>query len=61
MLTRYTVRGTHKGEYAGVHPTDKQVSYTGMFVYRIEGGKIVERWANNDQLGLLKQIGAIPV
>ncbi len=60
VLTRYTVRGTHKGEYAGVPPTNKQVTYTGMWLYRIEGGKIVERWGNNDRLGLLQQIGAIP-
>ncbi len=60
VMTRYTLRGTHKGEYAGVPPTNKQVTYTGMWIYRIEGGKIVERWGNNDRLGLLQQIGAIP-
>ena len=60
VMTRYTLRGTHKGEYAGVPPTNKQVTYTGMWIYRIEGEKIVERWGNNDRLGLLQQIGAIP-
>ena len=60
VVTRYTTRGTHKGEYEGIAPTDKQVTFTGTFIYRIEGGKIVERWTNWDRAGFLEQIGAIP-
>ena len=60
VVTRYTLRGTHKGEFAGIAPTDKQVTFTGIWIYRIEGGKIVERWGNSDRAGLLEQIGAIP-
>ncbi len=56
VVTRYTIRGMHKGEYEGIAPTDKQVTFTGAFTYRIEGGKIVERWNNWDRAGLLEQI-----
>jgi predicted ester cyclase len=36
------------------------VEFTGISVYRIEGGKIAESWTVEDQLGLMRQIGAIP-
>ncbi len=59
VLTRYTIHGTHTVEYEGVPPTNKQATWTGMFLYRIQGGKIVERWGNWDKAGVLRQIGAI--
>jgi hypothetical protein len=31
-----------------------------MNIYRIVAGKIVERWAYEDGLGLLQQLGALP-
>lgn len=61
VLTRFTISGTHTTEYEGVPPTNKQATWTGMFLYRIVDGKIVERWANWDKAGLLEQIGALPV
>lgn len=60
VATRWTVRGTHQREIAGVRPTGRQVSVTGTSNYRIAGGMIVEEWADWDELGVLKQIGAIP-
>jgi predicted ester cyclase len=41
-------------------PTGKEVAFTGISFYRIEGGKIAESWNSEDQLGLMLQIGAIP-
>jgi steroid delta-isomerase-like uncharacterized protein len=60
VVIRWTIRGTHKGEYMGIAPTGKEVTVTGISVYRIERGKIVEDWSNNDMLGMLQQLGAIP-
>lgn len=60
VVTRCRFRGTHTGEYEGHAPTDKQVDITAIYIYRIEGGKIVERWMNWEKAGLLQQIGAIP-
>jgi predicted ester cyclase len=60
VVSRWTIRGTHKGEYMGIAPTGKQVTITGISIYRIEKGKIVEDWANSDMLGMLQQLGAIP-
>jgi steroid delta-isomerase-like uncharacterized protein len=56
----WTLRGTHRGELSGVAPTGKDVTVTGISVYRITDGKMVEIWVQSDTLGLLQQIGAIP-
>jgi steroid delta-isomerase-like uncharacterized protein len=59
VATRWTARGTHKGELFGIAPTGKQVTITGMTIDRFSGGKIVESWDNWDALGLMQQIGAV--
>ena len=60
VVVRRTFRGTHKGEFMGAAPTDNGVTFTGIFIHRLAGGKIEETWFNFDALGLLRQIGAIP-
>jgi steroid delta-isomerase-like uncharacterized protein len=60
VVTRWTARGTHRGELQGIAPTNKQVTITGITVHRIEGGKIVEEWDSGDNLGLMQQLGVIP-
>jgi hypothetical protein len=60
VATRWTGRGTHTGEIAGVAPTGKDTTVTGITISRLEGGKVVEDWTNWDTLGMLVQIGAVP-
>jgi len=60
VVARWRSRATHRGEYMGIPPTGKEVEFTGISVYRIEGGKIAESWNSEDQFGLMRQIGAIP-
>ena len=57
---RWTFRGTHTGELMGIPPTGKQITFTGISVDRIAGGRCVERRDSADMLGLLQQLGAIP-
>jgi steroid delta-isomerase-like uncharacterized protein len=59
VAARLTARGTHQGEFQGVSPTGKPISFTGMRVFRFINGKIAEEWANLDMLGLLQQIGVV--
>jgi predicted ester cyclase len=61
VLTRWTFRGKHTGETMGAAPTGKQVTVTGMNLFRLTGGKITEIWLNADDLGELQQLGIIPV
>ena len=56
----WTARGTHLGEFMGIAPTGKWIEVRGMYMYRLAGGKLVERAGARDMLGLLQQIGAIP-
>lgn len=60
VVVRGVVRGTHRGELMGVPPTGKQVTVTLIDINRIEGGKLVERWAEQDNLGMMQQLGVIP-
>ena len=52
--------GTHKGSQLGVAPSGKRVRIAGIVIVRIANGQIVEGWNSWDQLGLLRQIGALP-
>src|ERR671920_27443 len=58
VVARWRSRATHQGAYMGIAPTGKEVEFTGISFYRIEGGKIAQSWNIEDQLGLLRQIGA---
>jgi steroid delta-isomerase-like uncharacterized protein len=60
VAARWTARATHKGQYVGVPATGKEVEFTGISVYRIEGNRIAESWTVEDELGLMRQIGAVP-
>ncbi len=60
VVTRWTVRGTHRGDLQGAAPTGKQVVTPGISISRIVEGRIAEEWVHWDTLGLLQQIGAIP-
>ena len=59
VVTRLTVRGTHQGNLQGIAPTGKSIVITGIAIDRIASGKIVEGWANFDEVGLMRQIGVI--
>jgi steroid delta-isomerase-like uncharacterized protein len=60
VATRYTVRGTHQGEFMGVAATGKPVTWSALVIQRVVGGKVQESWLQWDQLGLLQQLGAVP-
>lgn len=60
VVTHWTAHGTHKGEFKGIHPTGKQFSITAIDIDRIVDGKVIECWTNMDELGLLRQLGALP-
>ena len=59
VVTRWTSRGTHRGDLNGIAPTGKAMETSGVTIERIEGGRIVEVWVAKDDLGLLQQLGAV--
>jgi steroid delta-isomerase-like uncharacterized protein len=60
VMVRVTGRGTHTGDLLGIPATGKVLEMTGIAIYRIAEGKIVERWAEHNLLGLLQQLGVVP-
>ena len=61
VVVRLTHSGTHQGTLLGLPPTGKRITNTSIHIFRLADGQIVEAWANRDDLGLMQQLGAIPV
>ena len=59
VVARWRSRATHRGDYMGIPASGKEVEFTGISFYRIEGGQIAESWSIEDQFGLMRQIGAV--
>jgi len=59
VITVVSVTATHDGEWLGQPPTGKTVSWRGVAVDRLAGGKIVERYAVIDLLGVARQLGIV--
>jgi steroid delta-isomerase-like uncharacterized protein len=57
---RVTMQGTHQGDLFGFPPTGKRMTIGGISISRFAGGKLVEHWGINDDLGMLQQLGIIP-
>lgn len=60
VAVRYTAHGTHEGEFLGLEPTGKRVSVSGVEMYRVEDGAIVETWTSYDAFGLFRKLDLIP-
>jgi steroid delta-isomerase-like uncharacterized protein len=60
VVVRWTNRGTHVGELAGMPPTGKSFTIAGVDIYRIEDDKLAEHWHVVDMLSLLTQLGFVP-
>ncbi len=60
VVTRFTGRGTHRGDMMGIPPTGKQVTVKGIAVHRIANGKVVENWVTMDMLSVMQQLGVVP-
>jgi len=56
VVVRWRAQATHTGVFLDIPPTGKAVSFTGMAIYRLSKGKIVERWVEVDLLGLTQQL-----
>jgi steroid delta-isomerase-like uncharacterized protein len=60
VATRWTGTGTNSGSFMGLPPSGKRTTVTGIDIYRIADGKVVEHWSEWDALGLMQQLGVIP-
>jgi predicted ester cyclase len=60
VVTRWSSAFTHTGNLFGVPATGKRVKQSGIMIYRIKEGKVVEQWAEANMFGLMQQLGAVP-
>jgi steroid delta-isomerase-like uncharacterized protein len=60
VVWRFSIHATHTGPFQGIPPTGTSVTITGMNIVRMADGLIVENWGQQDNLGLLQQLGVIP-
>src|SRR5215218_4397763 len=56
VVSHYTIRGTHQGDFRGMAPTGKEIDLKGVTTFRFSPeGKVVETWDSYDQLSLMRQ------
>ena len=60
VAIRYTLTGTHQGEYRGISPTNKKVTMSVIEIDRLAGDKFVEAWVRHDTLGFMQQLSLAP-
>ena len=61
VVARYRGRGTHQGELMGIAPTGKPTTVSNILITRIANEKVVEQWLNTEMLGMLQQLGVVPM
>ncbi|HMD81752.1 MAG TPA: ester cyclase, partial [Anaerolineales bacterium] len=54
VVARVTMTGTHTGDFWGFPATGNKVTFTGIYIARIENGKIVEHWGEEDGISLMQ-------
>ena len=60
VASRWKITGTHKGEFLGAEATDNKIEDFGFDIFTIRNGKIVSVHVNENDFGLMVQIGIIP-
>lgn len=60
VVARWTQRVIHQGKLLNIPPTGKQITFTGITIYRVENGKVVEERGEENLLGVMWQLGVIP-
>jgi predicted ester cyclase len=59
VVVRWRLFGIHKGTFRGITPTGQPITLKGIAIYRLDGGKLVERWVVSDLYGALEESGAL--
>ena len=57
---RFTLRGTHQGNFMGIPASNKKITVSAIAALDILDGKVTQLHAEFDQVGLMQQLGALP-
>lgn len=58
--SRWHITGTHEGEFLGAPPTHNKISDYGIDIFTFKGNKILTIHVNENDMGLMQQLGMIP-
>ncbi len=58
VVARWTMRGTNTGQWGSVPATNRAIHVSGVNIFRLENGKVVEIWNHRDDLGMREQLDA---
>jgi predicted SnoaL-like aldol condensation-catalyzing enzyme len=61
VVARWSLSGTHRGEFLGVQPTGKEFTLKVIEMYRVKDEKMAEHWNVVDMFGLYQQLGLIKI
>jgi steroid delta-isomerase-like uncharacterized protein len=61
VMVRYTISGTHKGDFMGMPPTNEKMTITGIDVFRVDNGKVTEHWDAAHQMSAFHGLNREPV
>jgi predicted ester cyclase len=56
VVVRWRLLGTHQGEFRGIAASGRPIALKGIAIYRVKGGKLMERWVVSDLYGVLEEI-----
>ena len=59
IVDRYTMRGTHEGEFEGISPTGAEIEFTGIVIHYVENGKVRKDVSEFDVLDVMRQLGVV--
>ncbi len=57
VVTRFSAKGTHRGDFMGIPATGKQVTIKAIHIHEIRDGRIATLWEEIDLAGLYRQLG----
>ncbi|MCA3218024.1 MAG: ester cyclase [Burkholderiales bacterium] len=60
MVVRGRVAGRHRATFMGLPATRREVDIAFIAIYRVEAGRIAERWLVGDELAMMRQLGVVP-
>ena len=55
VASRWTVHGTHRGQLGPFAPTGRKLAISGISIYRLANGRVVEGWVQDHTMQLLAQ------
>jgi steroid delta-isomerase-like uncharacterized protein len=59
VATRWVAEGTNRAAFGSVPATGRQMRVDGLILDRVADGRVVERWEQWDQMGMMQQLGLV--